>query len=65
MTEQIHELEFVNIDATPKITTLSVAHGNISPIMDWYGSFHVGDRYCVTVDGKLVAMDHNGGLVTT
>ena len=28
--------------------------------MEWYGGFHAGDRYIVTLDGKRVPKDQNG-----
>ena len=57
------ELQFINSDATPKTQTLVVSPEAVARIMDWYGAFHIGDRYVVKVDGKRVVTDGNGGLV--
>jgi len=57
------ELQFINSDATPKRQTLFVSPESVALIMDWYGAFHVGDRYVVKVDGKRAVTDGNGGLV--
>lgn len=56
-------LVFSNADATPKNVALDVALDAVPHIMDWYGAFFAGDRYTVTVDGRNVAMDINGGMV--
>lgn len=57
------ELKFVNSDATPKIVRLAVSRDSVAPIMEWYGSFYVGDRYAVYIDGVKVRKGLNGELV--
>ena len=59
----IRELKFVNSDATPKTLRMKVSADAIAPIMDWYGCYHSGDCYTVTVDGTKVAKDQNGALI--
>lgn len=59
----IRELKFVNSDATPKTLTMRVSAEAIASIMDWYGCYHSGDRYRVSVDGTKVAKDQNGSLL--
>lgn len=54
-------LVFNNADATPKSTALRIHQDSVAPVMDWYGAFYAGDRYTVTVDGRNVPMDQNGG----
>lgn len=61
MTQTVR-LVFSNADATPKNIALDVAQDAVPHIMDWYGGFHAGDRYTVTVDGRNVPMDINGGM---
>lgn len=54
-------LVFNNADATPKSTVLRIHRDSVAPVMDWYGAFYAGDRYTVTVGGRNVPMDQNGG----
>lgn len=60
---RVHELKFINADATPRECVLHVSATSIAPVMDWYGSFYAGDQYRVFVDGKRVKVDQNGGLI--
>ena len=57
-------LVFNNADATPKTTALDVSAESVPDIMTWYGAYHAGDRYTVTVDGRNVPMDRNGEPLT-
>ncbi|MCA2590195.1 MAG: hypothetical protein IM509_05445 [Microcystis sp. M31BS1] len=59
---KIVRLVFNNADATPKSSVLDVAEENVSDIMNWYGAYFAGDRYTVTVDGRNIRMDGNGGM---
>lgn len=53
-------LVFSNADATPKNTCIICDQQYIAQIMAWYGAYHAGDRYTVTVDGRNIRMDQNG-----
>ena len=55
-------LVFNNADATPKSTVLRINRDSVPHVMDWYGAFYAGDRYAVTMDGRNVRMDINGGM---
>lgn len=61
MRDDLVTLVFNNSDATPKSTVLLIHQNSVAPVMDWYGAFYAGDRYTVTVDGRNVPMDQNGG----
>lgn len=50
-------LVFVNSDATPKVTEITCAYQSVAPIMEWYGAFHSGDRYYVTLNGKKLKIE--------
>lgn len=53
-------LVFNNADATPKSVVIRCDAASVTPIMQWYGAFHAGDRYTVTLNGRNVPMDING-----
>ena len=57
---QIVTLVFSNADATPKNVAINLDRGSVPLVMAWYGAYHHGDRYTVTVDGRNVPMDLNG-----
>lgn len=57
------ELAFMNLDATPSRTAFQISPDGIAPVMSWYGGYHAGDEYTVTVDGRPVEKDENGELV--
>lgn len=57
-----HKLEFINSDATPKTTTIICNRASVPHIMAWYGAYHAGDRYRVTLDGVKVEKDYNGAM---
>lgn len=61
----IRNLTFENKDASPEESrhSFDVAAEAIPVIMQWYGGFHAGDEYTVTVDGKEVYTDRNGELL--
>jgi hypothetical protein len=59
---EIVRLVFNNADATPKTEVLNVSKDCVARIMEWYGAFCAGDRYTVTMDGRNVRMDQNGGM---
>ena len=59
----MHELKFINSDATPKEQVLHVDTASVEPIMAWYGAYFARDRYRVLVDGVKVEKDQNGELV--
>ena len=54
------KLTFMNVDATPKNTTVCVAKESVPHVMAWYGAYFAGDRYTVALDGRNVPMDLNG-----
>lgn len=56
----LRKLVFTNSDATPKTVELEVSAASVAPIMAWYGGYHSGDRYVVTLDGKRLQKDLNG-----
>lgn len=53
-------LVFNNADATPKTVVIRCDIASVTPIMQWYGAFHAGDRYTVTLNARNVPMDING-----
>lgn len=55
-------LVFNNADATPKTEIVKCDGLSVRKIMMWYGAFHAGDRYTVTLNGRNVAIDQNGTL---
>lgn len=59
----IVDLKFVNNDAKPKITEMSISLGGVADVMVWYGAYYAGDRYSVFINGAKVQKDHNGELV--
>ena len=59
----MHELEFINSDATPKAQKVRVDSMSIASVMAWYGAYYAGDRYRVLIDGEKVEKDQNGELV--
>ena len=56
----MEKLIFNNADATPKTEVVECSAESVHKIMAWYGAYHAGDRYTVTLNGKNVAMDQNG-----
>ena len=58
-------LAFSKADATPKNVALDVSASAVSHVMAWYGAYHAGDRYTVTLDGRNVPMDQNGEPIAT
>ena len=58
-------LVFSNADTTPKSVVLDVRASDVPRIMAWYGAYHAGDRYTVTLDGRNVPMDQNGEPIAT
>ena len=52
---------FNNADAKPKSQVVHVHPDSLEQVMEWYGAFFIGDRYTVTVDGRKVPLDINGG----
>jgi hypothetical protein len=57
---QLVTLVFNNADATPKRCAIRLDNALVPAVMAWYGAFHAGDRYTVTLDGRNVPMDQNG-----
>jgi hypothetical protein len=53
-------LVFSNADAAPKTLAIDIDRASIPAVMAWYGAFHAGDRYTVSVDGRNVPMGING-----
>lgn len=53
-------LIFSNAEAIPKRAIIICDTASVKSIMEWYGGFHAGDRYIVTLDGKRVPKDQNG-----
>lgn len=53
-------LVFNNADATPKTSVIRCDTASVPQIMAWYGAYHSGDRYAVTLDVKNIQMDQNG-----
>ncbi len=56
------DLVFNNADATPKTVKIVCDEASVPRIMRWYGGFHAGDRYTVSVDGRRVRKDQNGEM---
>lgn len=57
---KIVTLVFNNVETSPKSTVLQVEDKAVPLIMAWYGGYHSGDHYTVTVDGRNIPMDQNG-----
>lgn len=57
---RLHELKFVNSDATPKTTAIRCDKASVAAIMAWYGAYYAGDRYSVTYNGVKIKKDQNG-----
>ena len=57
--EHIVRLDFINSDAQEG-RSLDIDIGNVPSVMAWYGAFHSGDNYRVTLDGQSVPIDLNG-----
>ena len=53
-------LVFNNAEATPHNVAIDVSFNSVKHVMAWYGAYHAGDRYTVTLNGRNVAMDQNG-----
>jgi hypothetical protein len=58
------ELKFINRDARPRVTELSVARGGCADICLWYGAFHAGDRYSVYINDVQQKLGINGELLS-
>lgn len=56
-------LQFTNMDARPKVQTMTISRENVPQVMAWYGAYYARDRYRVTIDGEVVKKDKNGELV--
>ena len=56
----LRTLVFNNAETRPRSVVLHVAAEAVPPIMAWYGAYHAGDRYTVTLDGRNIPMDMNG-----
>lgn len=56
-------LVFNNADATPKTEVIRCDAQSVAQIMRWYGAYFARDRYTVTLDGRNVKMDWDGGPV--
>ncbi|MBX5130765.1 hypothetical protein HJB53_30205 [Rhizobium lentis] len=52
------KIRFHNRDAKPKRIEFDVSKAAVAPVMAWYGAFHAGDAYTVSVEKDL-----NGELV--
>jgi hypothetical protein len=56
-------IKFSNRSATPKEIEFDISKEAVEPMMSWYGAYHAGDRYSVSIDGKKVKKDINGELI--
>lgn len=63
MIRVARQIDFINSDATPKVTTVFVASESVASVMEWYGSYCADDRYQVLCDGLKLKKDQNGCLV--
>jgi hypothetical protein len=64
---QTHKLVFTNDDAgpheqVPDVIEIICDRASLAKIACWYGAFHAGDAYVITVDGKHVEHDLNGEI---
>ena len=53
-------LVFNSAETRPRSVVLHTRREDVEHVMAWYGAFHAGDRYTVTMDGRNVPMDQNG-----
>jgi hypothetical protein len=56
-------LVFSNADAKPHNVALDLSLESVPPVMAWYGAYHAGDRYTVTLDGRNVPLGINGEMM--
>jgi hypothetical protein len=56
-------LIFTNVDAETVIV-IDCSRASVAHILSWYGGFHGGDEYTVTMDGRPLTLDHNGDRET-
>ena len=63
MSKENVSLEFINPQATPIITELSVSNDSVKTIMSLYGIVYEGDNYIVMIDGIKVSKYSNGELI--
>ena len=54
-------LEFDNRDSGEK-ASMKVEPSATSQIAEWYGAYHGGDDYDVSIDGEMVEKDINGRI---
>lgn len=59
----MHELKFVNKDATPRTVKITCDIKSIEHIAAWYGAYFDRDRYDIFLDGKKMKKDINGEIV--
>lgn len=59
---RIKRLVFSNRDAVRHTYVIECTAESAEHIIAWYGFFHSGDRYTVTMDGKNVKLDKNGEM---
>ena len=56
------ELVFTNLDAKPKVQTITCSLGSCPSIAAWYGSYFAGDRYSISIDGDVIQKNQTGEL---
>lgn len=62
--DPIVRLVFSNADACkPRNVTIECRRAAVPRIMAWYGAFFAGDRYTVTLNGRLLPIDQNGAPI--
>lgn len=46
------------------VTILSVGREDCEPIARWYGAYHAGDDYEITINGISIEKDIDGAIAT-
>lgn len=54
---------FENADATPSRRELMLWPKDVADVVQWYGAFHTGDSYTVTVNDVACELTQDGELV--
>jgi hypothetical protein len=59
---EIVTMVFNNPDSHTPVHTLKVDRNSTHDIARWYGAYHGGDEYTLTIDGEEIPLDINGEM---
>lgn len=51
------------MQSSRSLVTVKVDRASAQLVAQWYGSFHAGDTYTITIDGELIEHDLNGEIM--